>query len=62
MGGWFVAYDGHKDDTNEAACFSQYIIHSMERRSSPCGMDSVRHVIPSFHKYRRLEIIGCKKC
>jgi hypothetical protein len=61
MGGWFVTYDSHEDDTNEAACFGQYIIQNVERRSSPCGMDSVGHVIPSFHKRRRSEIIGHKK-
>jgi len=57
----FVTYDSHEDDTNEVACFSQYIIHSMERMNSPCGMDSVGHVIPSFHKHKRLETIGHKK-
>ena len=62
MGSWFVTYNSHKDDTNEAACFSQYIIHNVERRSSPYSMDSVGHMMPSFHKCRRSEIIGHKKC
>ena len=61
MSGRFVAYDSHKDDMNEAACFGQYIIQSMERKNSPCGMDSVGHVIPSLHKCRRSETIGRKK-
>jgi hypothetical protein len=61
MSGQFVAYDSHEDDTNEAACFGQYIIQSMERMNLPCGMDSVGHVIPSLHKRRRSETIGHKK-
>jgi hypothetical protein len=47
MGSWFVIYNSHEDDPNEVAYFGQYIIHNMERRSSPCGMDSIGHVIPS---------------
>ncbi len=62
MSGRFVTYDSHEDNTNEVACFGQYIIHSMERMNSPCGMDSVGHVIPSFHKHKRSETIGHKKC
>jgi hypothetical protein len=61
MSGRFVAYDSYEDDTNEAACFGQYIIHSMERRNLPCSIDSVRHMMPSFHKHRRLETIGHRK-
>jgi hypothetical protein len=61
MSGRFVAYSSHEDDTNEAACFSQYIIHSVERTNSPCGMDSVGHMIPSFHRCKRSETIGHKK-
>jgi len=62
MSSQFVAYSGHKDNTNEMACFGQYIIHSVERMNSPYGMDSVGHVIPSFYRCKRLETIGCKKC
>ena len=60
MSGQFVAYDSHEDDTNEVACFGQYIIQSMERKNSPCGIDSVGHMIPSFHRRKRSETIGRK--
>ena len=62
MSGRFVAYNSHEDDMNEVACFGQYIIHSMERRNSSCGMDSVGHVMLSFYKCRSSETIGHRKC
>ncbi len=37
------------------------IIYSKIRRGLPCGMDSMGHVILSFHKRKRSETIGCKK-
>jgi hypothetical protein len=61
MSGQFVAYSCHEDDTYEAAFFDQYIIYRTIRMGAPCGMDSVGHVIPSFHKRKRSETIGCKK-
>jgi hypothetical protein len=62
MSSQFVAYGGHEDDMNKVACFSQYMIHSVEWTNSPCGMDSVGHVMPCFHKRNRSEMIGHKKC
>ena len=61
MSGQFVAYGGHENDMNKAAFFDQYIIYSKIRRGLPCGMDSMGHVILSFHKRKRSETIGCKK-
>ena len=60
MGRWFVTYGSHEDDTNELAWFIQYIIYSVVRWSSPCGIDSMGHMIPSFHRCKRSEMIGHK--